>query len=275
MDHRAAIPGHTPLPPASGSARVGRPARIDAQSIIKAALEIGLDRVTLKQVADRLDVAISTLYRHVRNRDELVRLAAFRHMSMRRLPDNAPRHWTDVAIDHAESLFESLTAEPQLISELMRGQLGPAVEADFLESFLSRICPHGFTPAQGLHLYRALAMLTLGGVIATLATRAGEHAHLPQEIAVRRMLAERAGQELPLLRQAQPEYSQLDPSGWQQAVGELLAGVALSRGEQLPQPAAALMRAASSARPTEVTAPGTRTMEQASHHSVTRRRKPK
>ena len=66
--------------PAEGAAppRVGRPPRVQAPDIIAAAIEIGLDKVTLKQVADRLGVGIATLYRHVRNRDELVRLAAFR-----------------------------------------------------------------------------------------------------------------------------------------------------------------------------------------------------
>ena len=45
------------------------------QAVIDAAIEIGLDQVTLKQVAERIGVAPATLYMHVGNRDELVRLA--------------------------------------------------------------------------------------------------------------------------------------------------------------------------------------------------------
>ena len=156
--------------PAEGAAspRVGRPPRVQAPDIIAAAIEIGLDKVTLKQVADRLGVGIATLYRHVRNRDELVRLAAFRVALTSRLPrrDAEPAgHWTTVAIGYAETLFESFAREPQLVYELMKGRLGPDVEIDFLEQFLAALEPHGFTPAQGVQLHHAVAMLAIGAAV--------------------------------------------------------------------------------------------------------------
>lgn len=225
--------------PAEGAAspRVGRPPRVQAPDIIAAAIEIGLDKVTLKQVADRLGVGIATLYRHVRNRDELVRLAAFRVALTSRLPrrDAEPAgHWTTVAVGYAETLFESFAREPQLVYELMKGRLGPDVEIDFLEQFLAALEPHGFTPEQGVQLHHAVAMLAIGAAVGATSVVAAVDAGLPQDAAMRRALAERGRHELPRVRSARDVYVNTDPSQWLRALHDLLRGIALSRGEPPP-----------------------------------------
>ena len=76
--------------------RVGRPPRVSVPAIIQAALEIGLEQASLKQIAEKLGVAPATLYRHVRNRNELLRLAAFELTLARRCRPAAPntgRNW--------------------------------------------------------------------------------------------------------------------------------------------------------------------------------------
>lgn len=217
--------------------RVGRPPRVNAQAIIEAAIEIGLDGVTLKQVADRLGVAVATLYRHVRNRDELVRLAAFRVALTRRLPapdSHSAMHWSQIATGYAESLFESFTREPQLIHELVRGRLGPDVEIDFVEQFMAALQPHGFTAAECIRLHHAIAMLAIGAAVGALATMAGYENGQPMTAAMQRALDERDPTELPLLRAAVGEYLNVDPKAWFVALRNLLAGFAQVRGETLP-----------------------------------------
>ncbi|MEQ1438838.1 helix-turn-helix domain-containing protein [Fontimonas sp. SYSU GA230001] len=217
--------------------RVGRPPRVNAQAIIDAAIEIGLDGVTLKQVADRLGVAVATLYRHVRNRDELVRLAAFRVALTRRLPaphSNNAMHWSEIATGYAESLFESFTREPQLIHELVRGRLGPDVEIDFVEQFMAALRPHGFSAAECIRLHHAVAMLAIGAAAGASAVLAGQARGLPMAAAMRRALEERDPAELPLLRASLAEYLNVDPRAWFAALRNLLAGFALARGETLP-----------------------------------------
>ncbi|MBT9382339.1 TetR/AcrR family transcriptional regulator [Pseudooceanicola sp. CBS1P-1] len=54
----------------------GRPARISRDAIAGAALEIGLDVATVTSVAAQLGVDHSSLYRHVRGRDEIIAAAA-------------------------------------------------------------------------------------------------------------------------------------------------------------------------------------------------------
>ncbi|MES0872880.1 TetR/AcrR family transcriptional regulator [Sinimarinibacterium thermocellulolyticum] len=216
---------------------MGRPPRVQAPDIIAAAIEIGLDKVTLKQVADKLGVGIATLYRHVRNRDELVRLAAFRVALSSRLPRRdagATGHWAAIAIGYAETLFESFAREPQLVYELMKGRLGPDVEIDFLEQFLAALEPHGFTPPQGVQLHHAVAMLAIGAAVGATSVSAARAAGMPQDVAMRRALAERDRHALPRVRSASGVYVNPDPSHWLHALRDLLRGIALSRGEPPP-----------------------------------------
>ncbi len=222
----------------SAAPRVGRPPRVQAPDIISAAIEIGLEKVTLKQVADRLGIGIATLYRHVRNRDELVRLAAFRVALAGRLPLReaaAATHWSQIATGYAETLFESFAREPQLVYELMKGRLGPDVEVDFLEQFLAALEPHGFTPAEGVHLHHAVAMLAIGAAVGATSVIAAAEAGMPQDIAMRRALADRAPHELPRVRSARDIYLNAEPVQWMSALRDLLRGIALGRGETLPE----------------------------------------
>ena len=55
--------------------RRGRPALIDREAIVRAAVEIGFDRLTMAAVGSRLGVRHSTLYRYVGTRDALAAAA--------------------------------------------------------------------------------------------------------------------------------------------------------------------------------------------------------
>ena len=57
--------------PGSQPNKVGRPARIDRDAIAEAVLELGLDGISMKAVADHLGVSVAGLYHHVSNRREL------------------------------------------------------------------------------------------------------------------------------------------------------------------------------------------------------------
>jgi len=213
---------------------VGRPARVNMQAIVDAALALGLDQLTMTAVADRLGVGISTLYQYVKNREELVQLAALNQALTRTPPRDFGQHWAELAVQYAVDLLDTLTCEPQLIVELMRGGLGPRVEADVLESFLAAMHAHGFGVEEGVRLYRSISMVTVGAAVGAVniegcRARGSSHA---QEI--QRVLAERPAGELPLTRAAVREYQREDRQIWLNALHELLSGVANARGETLP-----------------------------------------
>jgi len=214
---------------------VGRPARIDLKSIVDAALQIGLDRVTMKAVAEKLDVGIATLYQHVRNRDDLIRMGALRLALTRRTPADSNQHWAELATQYANSLFEMLVAEPTLIAELMKGGYGPDTEVDFLEQFLAAMQSRGFSPQDGVRLYRGLSILAMGAAVAEAHYQAIRRSGTSMSTVVRRVLAERDEAELPLLRGVLDSYIDYDGALWLGSVRDLLASTARARGETLPE----------------------------------------
>lgn len=218
----------------AAAARVGRPPRVTVQEIVAAALELGLEKVTLKQIADHLGVAQATLYRHVNNRDELLRLAAFQLTLQRQLPSAANAHWSDLAVRYAESLYEAFLTEPQLINQLLKGELGPHVEVDILEQFLGVICQHGFSELEGVHLFHSIGMITIGAASGAIGLKASKTMGKPWSESMRRTFAERDESELPQLRRIVPATLNIDPIPWLPSLYALLAGIAAARGEKLP-----------------------------------------
>lgn len=221
-------------PTAESTPRPGRPARVNAKAIIQAAIDIGLEGVTLKQVADRLGVAVPTLYRHVRNRADLVRLAAFQITLNRALPQHPGAHWAELALRYAESLFESFLNEPQLIGELLKGRLGPHAEVDVLEQFLDALAPHGFSEEEGAQLFHAIGMVTIGAAAGSIGRAASNAAQEPWTAEMRRTLAERDPEELPRVRRVLPALLEVRQIPWKHVLKHLLTGIAAARGEKLP-----------------------------------------
>jgi AcrR family transcriptional regulator len=216
-------------------ARVGRPARIDPARIVQAAIEIGLARVTLKEVALRLGVTAPALYRHVKNRDELVKLAAIELAVKRPQAEGHARHWSDVVRGCALGMVELFMAEPQLICEVMNGTLGPDGEMDFVEQFLAAMQPHGFAPEDAVRIHHSVAILAIGAAVSATAMKSGYAGGVSHEQSIRQALARRKRDELPLVRSALPAYLKADPQQWRVLLEALIAGIATRRGEKLPR----------------------------------------
>ncbi|MDR3418704.1 MAG: helix-turn-helix domain containing protein [Nevskia sp.] len=236
--------------------RVGRPPSISTEAIVDVAIEIGLDKVSFRQIAERLGVNVATVYRYVRNRNELLRLAAFRLTLSRRLPARAHAHWSQLATRYAEEMFESLLAEPELVSALLKGSIGAHLEMDVLEQFLAAMGRYGFPPEEALQLHRAIGTLAIGAATGVIAVRARQAAGIPWHVEIRRTLIERAEDDLPNVRRAMAPYLEYDEWHWLAPLRQLLAGIAATRGEQLPPPEECPARAAKTParRPNEVSA---------------------
>ena len=211
--------------------RAGRPARIDSARIVNAAIEIGLSRVTVKEVASRLGVTAPALYRHVKNRDEIVKLAAIELAVRRPQAGGGGRHWSDVVRGCAHGMVELFLAEPQLICEVMNGTLGPDGEMDFVEQFLAAMQPHGFAPEDAVRIHHAVAILAIGAAVSATAMKSGYAGRLSHERSIRQALARRSRSELPLVRRALPAYLNVDAQQWHTLLDALVASIAVQRGE--------------------------------------------
>jgi len=216
------------------TSRAGRPSRVDAKSIVDAAIDIGLSRVTLKQVAERLGVTAPALYRHVRNRDEIVKLAAIELALNRTQAGGSGGQWPDLVQGCAHGMVELFVAEPQLICEVMNGTLGPDGEMDFVEQFLAAMAGHGFAPAESIRIHHAVAMLAIGAAVSAIAMKSGYAGGLSHEESVRKALARRSRNELPLIRSALPAYLHIDSGQWRESLDTLVASIAARRGEPAP-----------------------------------------
>lgn len=222
--------------PAPARGRPGRPPSISTQAIVGAALQIGLERVSFRRLAERLGVNVATIYRYVRNRNELLRLAAFQLTLSRRLPDREHAHWSHLARHYGEEMFESFLGEPELLSELLKGSLGPHVEMDVLDQFIGAMGRYGFNPAEALALHRAIGTMAIGAAAGINSVRAREAAGHPWHVEIRRTLVERADGDLSNIRRAMAAYLEYDEWGWLVGLQQMLAGIAAERGEELPPP---------------------------------------
>lgn len=100
--------------------RRGRPPRLTREEIARAVLEIGFDGLTLTAVRERLDVGETTLFRYVRDRDELVRLALEYAVESIEWPSPAGP-WREVLEAYALTAWRMWERHPGSATEFARG----------------------------------------------------------------------------------------------------------------------------------------------------------
>ncbi|MFF4536205.1 TetR/AcrR family transcriptional regulator [Streptomyces aureus] len=85
------------------------PARepLSRERIVEAAFVVldrsGLDKLSMRQVASELDVAVSALYAYVRSKDDLLELMYTRQFAGFTLPEPDPERWQEQVRDYARS----------------------------------------------------------------------------------------------------------------------------------------------------------------------------
>src|SRR5438045_8313367 len=102
-------------------ARVGRPPTVTSAEIAEAALAVGLDRATVRNVADHLGMSVPGLYHHVRTREELLAMAAAHSLGALELPAYHGQEWTEWLLDYARFVYDALVAQPEIIGQVLAG----------------------------------------------------------------------------------------------------------------------------------------------------------
>ena len=214
---------------------LGRPSRITRAAIVEAAVAIGLDEVTMTSVAERLDVSVAALYRHVRGRGELVRLAADAQLKDSITPKDVGQHWADLARAYAGMLFASFVGQPGLILEYANGGFPPDSEVDGIERYLAAMHLRGFAPDEAVALMRDMRVVALGAAFVATAMRSVD-VEIGADAAIDAAFAARGADELVLLRVARDAYRRVVVApGWEETIDRMLAAVAAERGETLPE----------------------------------------
>jgi AcrR family transcriptional regulator len=247
----------TSAAPASPSERprVGRPARINRRMIAEAAHELGLEGLTLKAVADRLDVSIAALYHHVSGKDDLMRLAAEHSATQVPLPEDRDQHWAVWLYEWAVYNRDVFLAQPGLLEQFLEGAISNDLIAERVDTILGVLVRQGFTVREANAAYELVTSCALGTAVSTLRER--ESARAGRAVpAVYKELVDRAGPDaLPHLRQLIVDTAGHGRESFHTRIVTVLRGIACERGlawqpiEDLVEEAAHAAAASRSAAP--------------------------
>ena len=211
---------------------LGRPNKITLAAIVATAAEIGLEEVTMAEVAKRLDVSVGALYRHVRNRSELQGLVVQAEFRRKLQPQDTGQHWTELAHEYADLLFTLFAGNPALIAEYAGGGFPPSHEVGMIESYLEAMDRRGFGQAEALDLIRDLRAIAIGSaVVASAMGWDGEQGTATAEVDA---LLDEQADELPMLASQRERYrATITRPGFEATLDRLLATVAKTRGEHV------------------------------------------
>jgi AcrR family transcriptional regulator len=212
--------------------RVGRPSRISRQMIAEAAHEIGLEGLTLRAVADRLDVSIAALYHHVSGKDELMRLAAEHSAATVPLPQDRGQHWAIWLYEWAAHNRDAFSTQPGLLAQYLDGAISPELIAGRVDVILGVLVRHGFTVLEGSVAYDLVSSLGLGMAVSTLrARRAAEEGSAPFGLPDDPAALAAAG-DLPYVRELVAAVGPGgEPEAFRSQVTSVLVGIAARRGD--------------------------------------------
>ena len=117
--------------------RLGRPPRVTAAEIADAALAIGLERATVRNVAERLGMSVPGLYHHVRTREDLLAMAAAHSMGRLPLPPDRGQPWDRWLLEYGRFVYDALVAQPQIIGQMLSGSYNTVRMVQHLEGVFS------------------------------------------------------------------------------------------------------------------------------------------
>ncbi len=220
---------------------IGRPARISRDAIAAAAREIGLADLSLRRVAEHLDVSVATLYHHIDGKDDLLRLAADQEARGIAIPVADGQAWPRWLAEWGRYTFESFADRPALFDQFLRGGIGAEVIAENTERALAHLVELGFDVTEAADAYELVSAFANGSAVTAL--RNGHADARSTDLPA--VLRDRPTDELTNLRElsdqrdGQPFGS---PSNFESLLRVLIIGIGARRGEPPADVVAALDR---------------------------------
>lgn len=163
----------------------GRPARLSRERIVAAALELDLDTLTMQQLADRLEVAPSALYRWVSGRSELIDLIG-ETMTARLLPAEPPTaaSWHEWLTDLAYAIQREFTAVPGYAARVLTREHQADAHDQLQDQVIQAFTLAGHAPGQAVQCWYVYATAITGW----LAAEQNPHFPKPQPMSFHALL---------------------------------------------------------------------------------------
>ena len=218
------------------TSRRGRPARIDKSSIVKAALEIGTENITMRQVAQHLGVSLPGLYHHVKNQDELLRLVAQGALVDSPSPRYAGQHWATWLRTYAIYIRTVLAAEPALVEQFISGAVHVDGEMEYIGEALDALKSQGLQPDDAMDVWAAVSAMAIGSVTEAHREHLQAERGQPWLARIFRLTARRPSSEYSALRAVAESGN--DPFGddsFDRRITLLLKGIAIEHGLSMPR----------------------------------------
>jgi TetR/AcrR family tetracycline transcriptional repressor len=137
-------------------------------AVVEAALdlldEVGLDALSMRRLAARLDVQNPALYWHFQNKQELLDEMCRAMLAPSMGPPHAGENWQEWLTRRAHQYRAILLSRRDGARVIVGGNPGPDVGRRFEEE-LQVLVGFGFTPAAALHAIGALSHYTTGFVL--------------------------------------------------------------------------------------------------------------
>ena len=163
--------------PAAPSGRTGRPPATSREQILEAARAIldrdGWEKLTIRRLAAELGVGATTLYHHVRDKDDLlVQLLEYYAKQLPRpgLPDE-PRERIVAA---ATVMHDALAARPEIAEVLTADDFLGESALWMVDAIVGGALGCGCPPERAVELYRNVWYFTIGEIL--VRARAGRRA---------------------------------------------------------------------------------------------------
>lgn len=218
--------------PAAGSPRrVGRPARIDKDAIAEAVLEIGLEQSSMKAVAEHLGVSVPGLYHHVRNRKELLLLAAQRSMAQMQLPNHEGKHWSEWLREWGRYSRNAFIEEPEVLGQFLSGAVSWERVVEVMDSVIGVLTQQEFTPTSALGAFDVVGSCAVGSAVAAIRHRSAVESGHPPKAEWYRVLGQRPLDELTGARSVVDDLRVNLEAEFEDELTTLLVGIAARRGE--------------------------------------------
>jgi AcrR family transcriptional regulator len=127
----------------------------------------GWDKLTVRRLASEMGIGTTTLYHHVRDKEDLLLLLLDEYASQIPHPD-LPAPPRDRIVVAAAALHDALAAWPWaaeiLTSDGFVGLLGESA-LWLVETIVAAAIDHGCTPAQGVYVFRSIWYYTVGEIL--------------------------------------------------------------------------------------------------------------
>ncbi|MDF2709756.1 MAG: putative transcriptional regulator [Nonomuraea muscovyensis] len=157
--------------PDAPNGRTGRPPVTSRAQILAAARQIierdGWEKLTVRRLATELGIGTTTLYHHIRDREDLL-VQLINELAERTLLLELPSEPRDRIIAAATAIHDSLAGVPWaaeiLTTDGFLGRLGqPALR--MVEAIVAGAIAHGCTPAQAVDVFRSIWYYTVGEIL--------------------------------------------------------------------------------------------------------------